>query len=48
LEKFQKEEERRQKVSLAVKLATFMKQNGASVAKICKETGLSPDRIIDL
>ena len=48
LEKFQKEEERRQKLSLAVKLATYMKQNGASVAEISKETGLSPDKIIDL
>ena len=47
-ERRQKEEERRQKVSLAVKLATYMKQNGASVAEISKETGLSPDKIIDL
>ena len=40
--------ERLQKVSLAVKLATYMKQNGASAAEISKETGLSPDKIIDL
>jgi hypothetical protein len=40
--------ERSQKVSLAIKLATYMKQNGASVAEISKETGLSPDKIIDL
>jgi hypothetical protein len=48
LEKFQKEEERKQKVSLAVKLATYMKQKGASTVEISKETGLSPDKIIDL
>jgi hypothetical protein len=40
--------ERSQKVSLAIKLATYMKQNGASVAEISKETGLSPDKIKDL
>jgi hypothetical protein len=40
--------ERSQKLSLAVKLATYMKQNGASVAEISKDTGLSPDKIIDL
>ena len=44
----QKEEERKQKISLAVKLATYMKQNGASNAEISKETGLSPEKIIDL
>jgi len=48
LEKFQKEEEHREKISLAVKLATYMKQNGASNAEISKETGLSPEKIIDL
>ncbi|MCX6276529.1 MAG: hypothetical protein NT004_00350 [Bacteroidetes bacterium] len=40
--------ERFQKVSLAIKLATYMKQNGASAVEIGKETGLSPDEIIDL
>ena len=48
LEKSQKEEERRQKVSLAIKLAIYMKKNGASIAEISKETGLNPDKIIDL
>ena len=48
LERFQKEEEQRQKVSLSIKLATYMKQNGASTAKIIEETGLSLDKIIDL
>ncbi|MEI6436881.1 MAG: hypothetical protein WCP32_18810, partial [Bacteroidota bacterium] len=48
LEKLQKEEEHRQKVSLAMKLAIYMKQNGVSAAEIIKETGLSPDKILDL
>ena len=48
LERFQKEEEHKQKVSLALKLATYMKQNGASTEEISKETGLSRDKIIDL
>ena len=39
-------EESGQKISLAVKLATYMKQNGASAAEISKETGLNPDKII--
>jgi DNA-binding transcriptional regulator LsrR (DeoR family) len=48
LEKSQKEEERKQKLSLAVKLASYMKQNGASTEEISKETGLSPETIMGL
>ena len=48
LERFQKEEECTQKVFLAIKLAVYMKQNGAGTAEISKETGLSPDKIMDL
>jgi hypothetical protein len=48
LEKSQKEEERKQKLSLAVKLATYMKQNGASTEEIIGETGLSPETIIGI
>ena len=47
-ERLQKEEEQRQKVSLAVKLASYMKQNGASSKDISEQTGLSPDIIIGL
>ncbi len=48
LEKSQKEEERKQKQALAIKLATYMKLNGASAEEIGKETGLSPEKIIGL
>jgi len=45
-ERLQKEEEQKQKVSLAIKLASYMKQNGSSIEDISNETGLSPE-IID-
>ena len=47
-EKSQKEEEQKQKLSLAVKLATYMKQNGASTGEIGRETGLGPEIITGL
>jgi len=47
-ERNQKEEERRQKISLALKLAAYMRQNGASTLEISKETGLSPEEIMEL
>ncbi len=48
VERNQKEEERRQKISLALKLAAYMRQNGASTLEISKETGLSPEEIMEL
>jgi hypothetical protein len=47
-EKSQKEEEHKQKLTLAVKLATYMKQNGASTEVISRETGLGPEIITGL
>jgi len=48
LEKSHKKEERKQKISLALKLTTYMKQNGASIKEISKETGLSFETIVGL
>ena len=47
-ERRQKEEALKQKDSLALKLAIHMKNSGAAIEDIIKETGLGADEIIEL